>query len=188
MNMTEKTPTSNLLLTTKDMTLIGLMTAVLCCLGPISIPIPVSPVPLSLTNLVVLLTVFVLGMKHGFISYLIYFLLGIVGLPIFSGFSGGLGKAVGPTGGYLIGFFFMALIAGFFIDKWHGKKFMSIVGMVLGVAICNIFGTIWLSRQLNISFIAGLSAGVIPYLPGDIAKIILAAIIGPILRKSIKNL
>lgn len=179
---------NKLTLTTKDLTLIGLMTAVMCVLSPIAIPIPVSPVPISLGNLAIFLSLYVLGMKKGFISYLIYFLLGIVGLPVFSGFSGGLGKAAGPTGGYLIGFFFMALIAGFFIEKWHGKKSMSLIGMVLGALVCNIIGTVWLSRQLDISFMAGLGSGVIPYLPGDAVKIILAALVGPVLKKAVSRL
>ncbi|MEG2699649.1 MAG: biotin transporter BioY [Hungatella sp.] len=185
---TKKVSASNAFWRTKDLTLIGLMTAITCVLAPFSIPLPFSPVPISFTNLAIFLTVFVLGMKNGLISYLIYFLLGCVGLPIFSGFSGGMGKVAGPTGGYLIGFFFLTLIAGYFIDQWHGRKWMPVLGMLLGSAVCYLFGTLWLSRQLGMTFLAGLGVGVLPYLPGDIAKIFLAAIVGPVLRRATRRL
>ena len=102
---------------TKTMALIGVMAAVTCILGPLSLAIPVSPVPISLTNLAVYFAIYVLGMKRGTISYCIYLLLGLIGLPVFAAFTGGAGKLFGPTGGYLIGFIFMALICGFFIEK-----------------------------------------------------------------------
>ncbi len=179
---------SKSLLTTRELALIGLMTAVTCILSPIALPIPFSPVPVTFGNLALFLAVYVLGMKNGFISYVIYFLIGIAGLPVFSGFSGGMGKAAGPTSGYLIGFFFMVLIAGYFIDKYHTKKGPSIAGMVLGSLVCNLIGTVWLSHQLGVSFLAGLGSGVIPYLPGDLVKIIAASLIGPELRKAVNRL
>lgn len=174
-------------LTTKELTLIGLMTAVTCILGPLSFPIPFSPVPISFTILALLLSLYILGTRHAFISYVVYFLLGLAGLPVFSGFSGGMGKVAGPTGGYLIGFFLLIPIAGFFIDKWPGKKHLTVAGMVLGVVVCNTFGTVWLSHLLGISFTAGLASGVIPYIPGDLAKIIIAAVIGPVLHKAVRR-
>ena len=104
-----------------NMTAIALMAAVICILGPLSIPLPVSPVPISFTNLAIYFAVILLGWKRGTISYILYLLIGLVGVPVFSGFTGGPGKLVGPTGGYLIGFIFMAIIAGWFIEKYEGK-------------------------------------------------------------------
>ena len=168
----EKTASSSVkkrALSTSQMALIGVMTAVTCILGPFAIPIPISPVPISFTNLAVYLTVYVLGMKAGTISYLIYLLLGFAGLPVFSGFTGGVAKLAGPTGGYLVGFIFMAVIAGWFIDHFQGNRIAHVAGMAAGTAVCYVFGTVWLAGQLGISFTAGLGAGVIPYLPGDAA-------------------
>ncbi|MCI8466260.1 MAG: biotin transporter BioY [Lachnospiraceae bacterium] len=167
------------------MALIGVMTAVTCILGPLAIPLPISPVPISFTNLAVYLTLYVLGMKAGTISYLVYLLIGLVGAPVFSGFTGGPAKLVGPTGGYLVGFIFMALIAGFFIDKFPNKYYLHIIGMVLGTAVCYLFGTVWLCFQMELSFGAGLMTGVVPYLPGDAAKIIISVILGPALRHGV---
>ena len=181
----EKTSTRSL--SVLQMALIGVMTAITCILGPLSIQIPGTPVPISFTNLAIYITLYVLGMKDGTISYLIYLLLGVVGLPIFSSFTGGPAKLAGPTGGYLIGFIFMALIAGFFIDRFPKKYWFHVIGMVLGTAVCYLFGTVWLCYQMKIGFIAGLWAGCIPYLPGDGVKIVISVILGPVLRHAVNQ-
>ena len=164
---------------TKQMVLIALMTAVTCVLGPLSIPLPFSPVPISLTNFAIFLAIFVLGMKSGTISFIIYLLLGAVGVPVFSSFRGGLQVLAGPTGGYLIGFIFLALIMGFALDHFDRKLVPTIIGMIIGMVVCYAFGTVWLAKLLSLSFKEGLMMGVIPYLAGDAAKIIIAAIVGP---------
>lgn len=163
--------------------LIGVMTAVICILAPISIPIGV--VPVSLTTFAIFLTVSILGWKMGTLSYLIYLLAGIVGLPVFSGFSGGIGKLAGPTGGYLIGFIFMAIVSGIMIEKSHGKIYFCVGAMMIGSVITDVFGTVWLAYQLHLSFGAALSAGVIPFVPGDLIKIAAAAIIAPVIKKQL---
>ena len=168
---------------TKKITMIGLMTAVTCILGPLSLPLPFSPVPITLTNFAVFLSIYILGMKYGTISLLIYLALGTIGLPVFSSFSGGLGKLAGPTGGYLFGFIFLALIHGFFMLRFHKKTFASIIGMTLGMIACYLFGTIWLALHMNLTFKVALMIGVIPYLPGDLLKTILALILAPALKK-----
>ena len=164
---------------TKQMVLIALMTAVTCVLGPLSIPLPFSPVPISLTNFAIFLAIFILGMKSGTISFIIYLLLGAVGVPVFSSFRGGFQVLAGPTGGYLIGFIFLALIMGFALDHFDRKLVPTIIGMIIGMVVCYAFGTVWLAKLLSLSFKEGLMMGVIPYLPGDAAKIIIAAIVGP---------
>lgn len=184
----ENTSAKKNFVSTRQLTLIGVMTAVTCILAPFSIPLPFTPVPISLTNLVLYITVFVLGMKFGCISYIIYLLLGAVGLPVFSAFTGGLGKLAGPTGGYLIGFIFLALIAGYFTEHFPGKLPLAVTGMVLGTIVSYIFGTVWLGHQMNLNFSAALTAGVIPYIPGDIIKIIIAAILGPKLKNAVQRL
>ena len=91
-------------LTVQTMSLIGLMTALTCVLGPLAIPLPFSPVPISFTNLAVYLAVYVLGMKAGAVSYLVYLLLEWPDSLFFPALQDGFGKLAGPTGGYLIGF------------------------------------------------------------------------------------
>lgn len=172
---------------TKALALVGVMAAVTCILGPLSIPLPFSPVPISLTNLAVYFSVYVLGMKKGSISYVIYLLIGLVGIPVFSSFTGGPGKLLGPTGGYLIGFLFMAVICGLFIDKWPEKRYMGFLGMVIGTLVCYLFGTFWLAYQAELSFKAALAAGVLPFIAGDVAKMLIAMFIGPEIVKRLKK-
>lgn len=170
-----------------NLTLIGLMAAVTCILGPLSIIIPISPVPISFTNLAIYFTVILLGGKKGTICYLVYLLIGFVGMPVFSNFTSGPAKLLGPTGGYLIGFIFMAIISGFFVDKFPGKIYMYVVGMVLGTIATYALGTAWLAYQANMTFEQALFAGVIPYIIGDIVKIIIATILGSTIKKQVQR-
>ncbi|MPQ30148.1 biotin transporter BioY [Clostridium estertheticum] len=163
------------------LTLIGVMAAVICILGPLSLPIGI--VPISLTNLAIYFSVYVLGQKRGTLSYIVYLFIGLVGLPVFSGFSGGFTKLFGPTGGYLIGFIFMAFISGIFIGKFSNKIYMCFLGMILGTIVTYIFGTAWLAYQLNMTFNASLAVGVLPFIPGDIVKMVIASLIGPQIKK-----
>lgn len=183
------TPNTNAVsgLSTRRLVLIAMVTAVLCILAPLSIPIPVSPVPISLATLVLLASVYILGWKDATISVLVYLLLGTVGLPVFSGFSGGPGKLVGPTGGYLVGYLFMTLLAGLFVEHFS-DRFLVVAGMVLATAVMYSLGTAWLAFQLDLTFTAALSVGVIPYLPGDTAKIVIAVIVGPILKARLQGI
>lgn len=166
---------------TRQLTLVGVMAAVTCILAPLSLPIGV--VPISLTNLVIYFAIYVLGGKRGTLSYIVYLFIGLVGLPVFSGFSGGFPKLFGPTGGYLIGFIFMAFISGIFIDKFSNKIYMCFLGMILGTIATYIFGTAWLSYQAHLTFNAALAVGVLPFIPGDIIKMVIASLIGPQIRK-----
>lgn len=167
----------------KNMTLIGLMAALICILGPFSISLPVSPVPITLATLILYFSIYVLGMKRALLSCVIYMLLGLVGLPVFSGYAGGVGKVVGPTGGYLLGYLLVILIAGMFIDKWTTNYALCILGLILGTAALYLLGSLWLAYQNHLTFQAALAAGTFPFLIGDSIKIILTVIFGPILRK-----
>lgn len=173
---------------TKRITFVALSAAVICILSPFTIPLPFSPVPLSLTILTIYLGVYILGMKWGTAACLIYILLGLAGLPVFSGFTGGPSKLFGPTGGYIIGYVLAAVLSGLFIDRFENKRLMHIPGMVLGTAACYLLGTAWLAHQASMSFSAALWAGVIPFIPGDVLKIICAILLGPVLRQAVRTL
>lgn len=173
-------------LTTYQLTLTAVMAAVICVLGPISIAIPVSPVPISLGSMTVYLAVTVLGMKLGTLSCLIYLLLGLVGLPVFAGGSAGAAKLFGPTGGYLIGYLFLALIAGAFVGRFAENKWKNIafaaLGMILGTIVLYALGTAWLAYSAGMDFQAALWAGVIPFIPGDLVKMVIAVLLGSAVR------
>ena len=174
------------ILSIKQMALIALMTAVLCILAPISIPIFITPVPVSLGILAVFLTAYMLTPVQAIISVGLFLLLGLVGLPVFSGYSGGIGKLVGPTGGYIIGFIFTVYISSVFIHLKKGILF-DVLGMILGLILCYIPGTLWFSYQQNKGFIASLLLCVVPFLIGDAIKVLVAVLIGPEIQKRVNQ-
>lgn len=168
---------------TKDMVLIGFMAALICVMGPLSVNLPFTAVPISLTNLAVYFVLYVVGTRRAVISYVIYLLLGMCGLPVFSNFSSGVQKLVGPTGGYLIGFILMAIVSGFFIDRWYNKPIIAFAGMWLGKIFSAAMGASWYAFSLGLSFKAAVLGGVVPFLAGDLVKTIIVALIGPMVRK-----
>lgn len=182
----EKTSVKENSLNVKQLALVGLMSAIICILGPFALYIPISPVPISLGFLAIYFVMMVLGLKLGTLSVVIYILLGLVGLPVFTGFTGGPGKLLGPTGGYIIGYIFLALICGFFVDKWNGRLLPCVVGMLLGTAVCYLFGSFWLSFQAGYTLPQALMAGAIPYIPGDLIKLALAVSLGRQVRKRLQ--
>ena len=171
---------------TYEITMTALMAAVTCILAPLSIPI--GPVPISFTNLAIYLSLYLLGWKRGTISYLIYLLIGLVGLPVFSGFTGGPAKLAGPTGGYIIGFLFSALVM-WAMEKLPGKKsIMQIVSMVVGLVVCYAFGTAWFMVVYGkangpVGLVTALGWCVFPFIIPDLIKIALAYVLSRKLRK-----
>lgn len=181
----EQASSKNNKLSIQQITTIGVVTAVLCILAPMSIPI--GAIPISLTNLVIYISLYILGLKKSCISYLTYLLIGLAGVPVFSGFSGGVGKLFGPTGGYLIGFLPMAVIAGFVIDKVTGKWYMEFFAMIVGTCMAYLFGTCWLSYQAHIGFKTALFTAVVPFIAGDIMKMVIAFLVGPTIRNRLQK-
>ena len=174
-------------LRTQNLTGIALMTAILCITGPFAIPIGLSPVPVTLSTLTIYLCLFAIGLKKGCVSILLYLLLGFMGLPVFAGFSGGIGKLFGPTGGYLMGYLLLAFIAGLFINKRTNKWYLYLLGMFLGTAACYLFGSVWMAYQMQLSYLTALSIGTLPYLPADLIKMLLALLLGYPLRRAMTS-
>ena len=116
---------------------------------------------------------------------MIYYLLGLVGLPVFSGGAGGLGKVAGPTGGYRIGMFFMALIVGLFLKKFPNRWYMILVGMIVGDAVNYVFGTAWfvISTQSTVQY--ALEVCVLPFILVDLIKMVFSLIVGMAVRRQL---
>ena len=168
-----------------ELTVCALMTALVCILGPISVPI--GPVPVSLTILPLLLSVWLLGTRGALITTGLYLLLGAFGLPVFSGYQGGIQKLLGPTGGYLVGFLFMVLIAGLIMKACEGHVVFSVLGSLLGILAAYILGTAWFMFQMDCTLPYALSVCVLPFIPFDIAKAIAAAAIGKPVQSALKK-
>ena len=172
-------------LTTYQMSVTALMAAVMCVLGPLTVPI--GAVPISLANFVICLTAWLLGPKFGTLSVAVYLLIGLVGVPVFSGYGAGIAKLAGPTGGYLVGYLLLAFIGGLFIEKSKGQPVVSGIGLVLGDAACYVLGTIWFMILTGADLVSALGWCVLPYLTGDAVKIVLAAVLTMQLDKRVKR-
>lgn len=159
------------------------MTAIICVIAPFSIIVPFSPIPISAATLAIYFSVTILGMKRGTLSIILYLLLGLAGLPVFSNFTGGIGILLGPTGGYLMGYIFLALLYGFFLDRWPNSFGHHTAGILLGTGFCYLFGALWLSYQAAIPFTQAILTSVLPFLPGDFIKISIILLTGPKIRK-----
>ena len=168
-------------LTTYQMAVTALMAAVMCVLGPLTVPI--GAVPISLANFVICLTAWLLGPKFGTLSVAVYLCIGLIGVPVFSGYGAGLAKIAGPTGGYLVGYLLLALIGGLFIKKSNGNPVVSGIGLVLGDAACYVLGTAWFVFQMQCELGYALSVCVYPFIALDLAKIVVSCVVGALLRK-----
>ena len=150
------------------------------------IAIPIGPVPIVLQNMFVLLAGIILGPTWGLACVAVYLLIGLAGLPVFSGGGSGIGKIFGPTGGYLLGYLPAVFVtAG--ISKGLGKKMSSdILAMVIGSLIVYAAGVSWLKVVTAMSLEKATAIGMIPFLIGDVFKIVAAAFIARALRSVIK--
>lgn len=143
----------------------------------IKIPIPISPVPITLQVFFVLLAGLVLGSRWGGTSMLVYVLLGIIGIPVFSGGSAGIGVLMGPTGGYLIGFIAGAFIVGLIHERSNKGIPAAVAAMVAGLAVIYLSGVAQLSIAADMPVQQAVVIGVLPFLVGDVIKMTAALII-----------
>lgn len=172
---------------TLDLVYVGLSAALIAACAWITIPLTV---PITLQTLGVCLVASLFGMKRGTFATIIYILIGAIGLPVFSGFKGGIGVLLGSTGGYIIGFIFTALIVGTVADKTN-KLWALVVSMVVGILVCYAFGTAWFAvvyaKDGNAQSLATILGWcVIPFLIPDAVKIVIASILTNRLKKFIK--
>ncbi len=158
-----------------------------CLIGLLAqarIPLPWTPVPITGQTFAVLLAAVLLGRWWGGVSLAIYIGLGIAGVPWFNGWTGGMAIIAGPTGGYLIGFILAALFLGYFVDKYFKvRSFRSLLGLMLFADFVLVFGPgliqlhLWsnLAGQGTIGFYQLLTMGLLPFIAGDVVKVVAAA-------------
>ena len=178
--------------TKKMKTLDMVYIALFACLMAICSWISVSgEVPFTLQTMGVFLAIGLLGGKRGTLAVLVYILMGAVGLPVFSGFTGGIGKLVGVTGGYIVGFLASALVMWAMEALLGKKKWVLALSMVVGLLICYAFGTAWFmvlytSSKGAIALGIVLGKCVIPYIIPDVIKIAVALLLTNILKRFVK--
>lgn len=148
-----------------------------------NIRIPIWPVPITMQTFGVFLVAFFFGSRKGLLTLILYLIVGVLGFGIFSGYNSGIGTLLGPTGGYIIGFLFCVFFVGRMIEKGYGRDKKSIILlMVIGSFIIYTFGLLGLWFVFgNIGFIKILQIGLLPFLIGDLLKILLAIGLFPML-------
>lgn len=164
---------------TKDCILISLFTAIIAVSSFITIP---SPVPFTLQTFAVFCSLSILGGKKGFLTIVLYIILGAIGLPVFSGFSGGIGHLLGATGGYILGFILTALVYFIITRLSLNSSWTKAVGLLTGLFACYAFGTFWYTsvylKELTAqTFVSSLSICVLPFVIPDLIKIWVALLI-----------
>lgn len=174
--------------TTKKIVFTALFAALTAVCGFISIPVPGTPIPIVLQNMLVVLTGLMLGPVWGVCATLLFLLAGALGLPVFSGGTGGIARLMGPTGGFLYGYALATLVAGTIAQRprYGGKDsaIRLIVATVSGFVVMYVPGVIHFMRVMDKTFGQTMALCVVPYIPGDIVKAVLAVLISAKLRKA----
>lgn len=155
---------------TNDLIKIAMFPALMAATAGVTIPMVGAPI--TLQTLFVLLVGMILGKRNGAISMVVYLLLGIVGLPVFSGFASGLGAVMGPTGGFLISFPIAAYLVGYLKERTGNYYISALVASI----VVYVVGVPWLAWQLEMTNWAALSIMFV-YIPGDIVKLLVAVFI-----------
>ena len=162
---------------TAEMTRMALMVAMNCVSAYIIIPLPFSLSPIALQTLIVNLTGYVLNAKQAFMTMLVYLLVGLAGVPVFTGGSAGPGKLFGPTGGYIIGFLFTAVFLAYFRGEKYSFKRYALLGCVIGIPLIYVFGVVQLKMVTGMGWDKAIMTGALPFIPLDIVKCLAAAVI-----------
>ncbi len=185
MSTMTKTESGRTGMKTIDMVYIAVFAALMAVCSWISIP---TTVPFTLQTFGVFMAVGVLGGKRGTLAVLVYILLGAIGLPVFAGFSGGIGALLGTSGGYIVGFLFSALTMWLMETTLGRSAAVQIASMVLGLIVCYAFGTVWFmvvytSQTGAVGLMTVLGWCIFPFVIPDLVKIALAFLLSNRLRK-----
>lgn len=165
------------------LTTIALMTAVLCVIAPLAVSI--GPVPITLATFVIYLFVYVFGTWMSTASVAVYLLMGMVGIPVFSGYTAGIARLAGPTGGYLVGYLLVTLVGGLILDKIKRNVIMGVVAFFVSTILLYALGTAWYMVLLGGTIVEALMVCFVPFIVGDIVKMASATVVGAIVRKAL---
>ncbi len=172
----------------KEITVLALLTAIICVLSPWTIPIGV--IPISLATFSVMLISGIGGIKRSVIATAVYILLGAVGVPVFSNFKGGFSVLTGVTGGYIIGYLFLAFFVSLFCNIIKKTYIALLVGSIIGTVFVYLIGTVWFVLLTKSEIDYALKVCVFPFLIGDTIKIavstITVSLVKPRLNKILK--
>lgn len=180
MDINERTRTK-----TKTLTKMTLLIALLCISSYIVIPLPFSLASITAQTIIINLLAFLLKPKEAFTVVGIYLLLGLIGIPVFSGGTAGPGRLFGPTGGYLFGYLIAATIMSYIKGQAFNMKKCLILSIFIGMPIIYILGASYMAIVTKISFKTAVITSVIPFIPLDIFKCFIATILANAINKFI---
>ena len=154
--------------------------------------IPVGPIPIVLTTMFILLSGMLGGPRAGFTAVATYLVLGVIGLPVFAGGTGGIAKLIGPTGGFLVGYLLAAPLAGVIFnpseDSSRTKKIvLAVLAALAGGIVLYIPGIPWMKQSFSMDWPTAFKAGLIPFIPGDLIKCAAAAVLAVGLKERFQD-
>ncbi|NFA61030.1 biotin transporter BioY [Clostridium sporogenes] len=171
----------------RDMVYSALFATIIAVSSYITIPLPISPVPITAQGLAVMLAGCVLTPVQAALSMVTFLFMGAIGIPVFSGGTSGIGVILGKTGGYLIGYLIGVIIISLLVRKNKSLVSMLIACFIGGIVVVHILGSAWLGQVTSIGIKKAFLLGSAPFIPGDIIKAVVAVLIGKKLSKSIKK-
>lgn len=170
---------------TKDLVFVALFTALLCVAAPVSVPVGATFI--SLATFIIFITGAVLNWKKAVFSVLIYILLGISGLPVFAGFSGGFQRIMSHSGGFILSYIPCVLVVSV-LSKNAVKVFDFVFAMSCAATVCYLVGTVWFMIFTKVKFIDAALMCILPFIAGDTIKIIAGATVSCKLKPFLKDL
>ncbi len=162
---------------TNELTKMSICIALLCVSAYLSFPLPFSPAMVTAQTIVVNLIALVLTPKQALITVGLYILIGILGLPVFSGGASGLAKILSPTGGFILGFLIVAPLMSCLKNSSVHLQSYLLVTIGVGMPVIYLFGAIWMSYVNQIGFLPALQVAVIPFIFGDVVKCVMASLV-----------
>ena len=169
-----------------DLMYAGLFAALTAILGLISIPLPFSPVPITGQSLAVMLAGCILTMRQAGFALLTFLLVGAVGVPVFAGGAGGFGIIAGPRGGYLIGYMLGAIMISYLRGEGNNIWRLAMANIIGGMVLVYLVGAVWLAVAMGIDMQKAVAIGVLPFIPGDSIKMVIASGLGVALNKQLR--
>lgn len=168
---------------TRELTKIGICVSLLCISAYIVVPLPFTPAMVTAQTIVVNLIALILKPKNAFMTMVVYILLGVCGLPVFSGATAGIGKLLGPTGGFITGFLISIPVMSYLKGNIISFRRYMLVTVLAGMPIIYLLGTAFMSISQSMDYRTALMAAVVPFIVGDIIKCMAGSYIAVYLNK-----
>ena len=167
-------------LSIRDMCIISVCTAMVVGVSQLAVPLA-GGVPITLQTFAIALSGVVLGAKKGAVCAVVYVLLGAIGLPVFTGFMGGFHRLIGPTGGFIISFPFMAFVIGYYAEK--NKAIWLVLGLAIGVVVNLSMGTLQFAFVTGNSLPVAFTMAMAPFIVVEMVKMAFVFVVGTAMRK-----